>query len=166
MPAEAVSPLPGRKGGKNGGGGVSCLPAKLRASALPTRYSTADGKPDESLPEGGLINPCGLMAWSNFNDTYQMFDEGTGEEVALVTDGLSWSSDARYLYSNTTGANYNSGQQWWMRGGANLTGPMNEDDHFMIWMRPNARPDIYHPWARINRDLQKGTKLRLRVQNR
>ena len=28
--------------------------------------------PESDLPNGGAVNPCGLMAWSFFNDTYSV----------------------------------------------------------------------------------------------
>lgn len=35
----------------------------------PIRYVNG-GSSNTSLPNGGRINPCGLIAWSNFNDTF------------------------------------------------------------------------------------------------
>jgi hypothetical protein len=53
-----------------------------------------------------------------------------------------------------------------MRGGGAVNGSMDQDDHFKLWMRTTGKPDVYHPWGRIDRDLEAGTKLRLRVLNR
>ena len=80
--------------------------------------------------------------------------------------GLAWAEDAKWLYSNSQGLNYNTDERWWLRGGGNLTGPMNQDEHFMVWMRPTANPDTYHLWGSIDQDLLPGDQLTLAVHNR
>lgn len=39
----------------------------------PERYANGQGQ-DSSLPNNGVIDPCGLVAWSFFNDTYTLRD--------------------------------------------------------------------------------------------
>mmetsp|Transcript_15243 Transcript_15243/g.42654 ORF Transcript_15243/g.42654 Transcript_15243/m.42654 type:complete len:400 (+) Transcript_15243:317-1516(+) len=132
----------------------------------PKLYHTADGSPDPSLPQDGLVNPCGLLAWSYFNDTFQLRNSADGSEVTVNETGIAWADDAKWLYSDTEGLNFNSEERPWLRGGSNLTGPMNEDEHFMVWMRPTASPDVHHLWGIIDRDLLPGDRLTLSVHNR
>ena len=43
----------------DGGGSSKCAPQQY-----------VGGAPNASLPDNGAINPCGLIAWSFFNDSY------------------------------------------------------------------------------------------------
>ena len=45
--------------GSGSGGSSKCAPQQY-----------VNGAPDPSLPHNGEINPCGLIAWSFFNDSY------------------------------------------------------------------------------------------------
>lgn len=84
-------------------------------------------------------NPCGLIAYSRFNDSYIiLFPNGT--IVPLSTDQIAWPSDiAKYKTTNTS-------IQW-----ADVTDP-----RFMNWMRISSLPDFRKLWARINVDLPAG----------
>lgn len=50
------------------------------SSCSPQRY--IDGAINNSLPNAGVINPCGLIAWSFFNDTYTLQDS-SGNAVPI-----------------------------------------------------------------------------------
>ena len=50
--------------------GVNVTKGALEA-CTPQRYIT--NKPDENFENQGLVNPCGLAAWSLFNDTFSDF---------------------------------------------------------------------------------------------
>lgn len=47
--------------------------------------------PQDFLPNGSVIVPCGLIAWSFFNDTYS-FKIG-GQDVVVNKKGISWKTD-------------------------------------------------------------------------
>jgi len=43
--------------------------------------------------------PCGLVAKSVFNDTYQLQDS-TGKTIPIIESGIAWSSDIQYKFKN------------------------------------------------------------------
>lgn len=49
---------------------------------------------------GDVINPCGLIAWSLFNDSYRLF-QPDGTEVALQTSNIAWESDLKTKFHNS-----------------------------------------------------------------
>lgn len=60
----------------NAGGSSKCAPQQY-----------VDGSPNASLPHDGEINPCGLIAWSFFNDSYSAAVVGPdGKPVPLELD--------------------------------------------------------------------------------
>ena len=64
------------------------LSTLLKQAVPPAGHSTGSSKcapeqyvnnaPDPSLPHNGEINPCGLIAWSFFNDSYSAAMAGPG----------------------------------------------------------------------------------------
>mmetsp|Transcript_27506 Transcript_27506/g.69325 ORF Transcript_27506/g.69325 Transcript_27506/m.69325 type:complete len:412 (+) Transcript_27506:332-1567(+) len=147
--------------------GVSDLEA-TDPKCRPQLYNTPDDEPSTEgvMPGQGLITPCGLLAWSQFNDSFVLHDKDIQQDIAIDESDLAWRSDADLLYSDRNATNFNTYEQRGLRGGANISTPLNEAQHFMLWMRPTATPDLYHLWGKIDRDLEAGTQLRLRVQNR
>jgi hypothetical protein len=84
-------------------------------------------------------NPCGIVANSYFNDTFN-FTNANGSSITLTTDNIAWPSDmAKYKISN-------SSLQW-----LNLTDP-----RVMNWMRISSLPNFRKVWGRINNDLPAG----------
>jgi len=147
--------------------GVSDLGA-TDPKCRPQLYNTADDKPNPDMARQGLMNPCGLLAWSYFNDTFLLHDlTGEGvETIAVDESDLAWKIDRKALFSDRDASNFNTDEERGLRGGGTITTPLNEAEHFMLWMRPTATPDLFHLWGRIDRDLEEGTQLRLQVHNR
>ena len=58
---------------------------------------------------GNAINPCGLIAWSLFNDSYKLF-RPDGSEVVIDDSQIAWQSDLDHKFHNsndgTTGLNF------------------------------------------------------------
>lgn len=48
-----------------------------------------------------LISPCGLVAWSAFNDSFAMRNARTGAAVAVEQTGIAWASDLLHKYANS-----------------------------------------------------------------
>jgi LEM3 (ligand-effect modulator 3) family / CDC50 family len=162
--------------------------------------------PGESLVDYGKIFPCGLRAWSTFNDTLDSFrvrsscvahcaasvsscrvctvahtrccrkqgasahlhictatatrsgaptacwragrkdahalqvSRGGAPDAPLAFDGsdLVWNTDRNELYAHSKPRNFNIVPA--KRGGKVVTGPIDEDEHFMAWMRPYVKP--------------------------
>lgn len=84
-------------------------------------------------------NPCGIIAYSIFNDSYTITFNGNAL-TSLTTDGIAWPSDLqKYKISDAS-------LQWY-----NVTDP-----RFMNWMRIASLPNFRKLWARINQDLPVG----------
>lgn len=78
--------------------------------------SDTSGCDPESSNDGKPIVPCGLIAWSLFNDTYK-FSINT-QELAVNKKGISWKSDRDHKFgSNVFPKNFQSGK---LIGGAKL----------------------------------------------
>ena len=60
-------------------------------------------KPEAYNANGSPIVPCGLVAWSLFNDTYSLArrrgGDGPTEPLTVIKSGISWRSDRERLFS-------------------------------------------------------------------
>lgn len=52
---------------------------------------TDDCKPEARTPDGQPIVPCGLIAWSLFNDTYKI--KVKGKHLKISKKNIAWQSD-------------------------------------------------------------------------
>lgn len=61
-------------------------------------------KPEAYAANGSPIVPCGLVAWSLFNDTYSFARRrrrgGPTEALTVIKTGISWRSDRGHLFGN------------------------------------------------------------------
>lgn len=96
-------------------------------------------EPLEKGADGQTLVPCGLVANSQFNDSFKMcFDSQCTREVALEKNGIAWDVDreSRFLGNNNS-----------------FTQAQNErirDEDFMVWMRLAA----YRNWKKLYRIIQ------------
>jgi hypothetical protein len=60
------------------------------------------------------------------------------EEVEIDSERLVWDTDRDNFFGSYIPENLNTLSA--LRGGKNITLPVNEDEHFMHWMRPAAHP--------------------------
>jgi LEM3 (ligand-effect modulator 3) family / CDC50 family len=60
--------------------------AKSLASCVPQRYYGGSEK-NSSLPHNGLMNPCGLTAWSVFNDSFSDFQVWVAFKTRFAATG-------------------------------------------------------------------------------
>jgi hypothetical protein len=63
------------------------------AECAPQQY--VNGTLDPSLPHDGAINPCGLIAWSFFNDSFSASVLGPGAAAAAPLTGHSFDVRSR-----------------------------------------------------------------------
>lgn len=94
------------------------------------------------LPDYGVANPCGLIARSVFNDTYNLTD-AAGNYINIDESGISWPQDKGTKFQRAP----NSNQIQWID-------PLNE--HFIVWMRTAGLPNFRKLWGRINKTLTAG----------
>lgn len=122
------------------------------------------GKKNESLPNDGLVNPCGLTAWSFFNDTFSLYETSDSVPLSIDENNIAWTSDVNDLFAEYDAVNFNTVPRY--RGGGNLTVPVNQDQHFLVWMRVSARPRTRKLWGVVRQQLPQDTVLTLSVLNR
>jgi len=135
--------------------------------------------------ESTRINPCGLIAWSYFNDSYALFDS-SGAEIDLNDSKIAWESDLEQKFHNhvdgTSGLNFPpfahersrtcselpSDKQSdcisnMTRYGTDMgwcypgSGYCTEDPHFVVWMRSAGLPGFRKLYAKIDVELPAGT---------
>ncbi|GAX75275.1 hypothetical protein CEUSTIGMA_g2720.t1 [Chlamydomonas eustigma] len=103
---------------------------------------------------GNQINPCGLVAWSLFNDTYHVkYHQRNSKQnvsslayVDLPATGIAFQSDITYRFANYTPQNFQPDLASW-GGGGNITGTLKEDQRFQNWMRLSHMPKFRKLWA-------------------
>lgn len=68
--------------------GVSDLEA-TDPKCRPQLYNTPDDEPSTEgvMPGQGLITPCGLLAWSQFNDSFVLHDKDIQQDIAVSSAG-------------------------------------------------------------------------------
>lgn len=119
---------------------------------------------NKSLP----INPCGLIAWSYFNDTYtlELQASGTNTLQPLPVDdkGIAFQADIDHRYANYTPKNFNPIPNQYC-GGAQINGTPQQDERFINWMRISALPRFRKLWGKINSDLKAGDIVRVAAVN-
>lgn len=109
------------------------------------------------------INPCGLIAWSYFNDTYAFAVNGAPVEVN--EKGIAWSSDVEHKFGSQAPVNFNDRPA--TRGGGTIGAPtVKEDEHFIVWMRTAALSNFRKLWGKIETDIPAGAAVTVQVTNR
>lgn len=77
---------------------------------------TSTCSPEDTTPDGMPIVPCGLIAWSLFNDTYGF--TRNNQQLAINKRGISWKSDRdRKFGKDVFPKNFQNGT---LQGGARL----------------------------------------------
>eukprot|EP00958_Prasinococcus_capsulatus_P010366 scaffold1009_cov375-Prasinococcus_capsulatus_cf.AAC.9 len=163
--------------------------------------ATSACEPQQQLPEDEFgdepfsnrsINPCGLIAWSNFNDSYSIqlvSDNGTDiQQLSIQEDGIAWQSDIDNRFGDYEPTNYNEGEVplKFLRGGNTIqpyypktadgqndtSNPdwgrplVGKDEHFIVWMRVAALPRFRKLWGKINQDIRKGDVLEVSISSK
>jgi len=88
---------------------------------------------------GNQINPCGLVAWSLFNDSYNIKyhprnsnqNPSNLQYVSIPATGIAFPSDTKYRFANYTPQNFQPDLATW-GGGGNITGTLKEDERFQV----------------------------------
>jgi len=152
--------------------GIATTTADLKQLCEPMLY--VGGEPSEAYPKQGMINPCGLQAWSFFNDTFSFAKAPSlGAALESSTEGstpigvdssnIAWPTDTTFLFGNVTAENFNIYPQY--RGGDTVDLPLNQEQHFMVWMRMAAKPNFWKLWGVIDEKLSAGDVVRATILN-
>ena len=95
---------------------------------------------NESHADEDIYYPCGLIAWSMFNDTFQLMDPN-GTTVPQSKHGIAWRPD-REQAKNVPPEE--------MRGIAVVDDVTDED--FLVWLRSAAFPRFRKLYRRVEKD--------------
>lgn len=117
-----------------------------------------------------LVAPCGAIANSIFNDTFQLYyevanetdEKEPGKRVDLLEDAISWPTDRAYKFRNppdlkeladkfTHPVNWNQYLQDFKSGNSTAF----ENEHLIVWMRSSALPNFRKLWARVDHRSEK-----------
>lgn len=123
--------------------------------------------------ESQIINPCGLIAWSNFNDSYtlQKVNGGPPVDLPVADKGIALSADVKHRFAAYKPQFFNPVLDE-TRGGDNISDSsgnymnVNQDERFVVWMRTAALPRFRKLWGRIDAKLEAGDVINITVDNR
>ncbi|XP_062107387.1 ALA-interacting subunit 3 [Humulus lupulus] len=109
------------------------------------------------------IVPCGLIAWSLFNDTYN-FTRGS-QQLAVNKKGISWESDREHKFGKDVfPKNFQNGT---VQGGAilNESIPLSDQEDLIVWMRTAALPTFRKLYGKIETDLEANEVIQVTLMN-
>ncbi|PRQ29504.1 putative ALA-interacting subunit 2 [Rosa rugosa] len=123
---------------------------------------TGSCKPEES--NNGLpIVPCGLIAWSLFNDTYTLIRGRS--ELKVNRKNIAWKSDRDHKFGKSVYPfNFQNGT---LMGGGKLHPriPLSDQEDLIVWMRTAALPSFRKLYGRIEEDLNADDVVVVNVTN-
>ncbi|KAI1298445.1 Cell cycle control protein 50B [Halotydeus destructor] len=108
------------------------------------------------------IIPCGLIANSLFNDTFQLYyhDNGSFVPVPAIESGLTWPVDKENKFKNPANLRdfdkFASPPSWsrpiWALDTLDPSDNGLLNDHLIVWMRVAAFPRFRKLWARVHHE--------------
>jgi hypothetical protein len=123
---------------------------------------TQDCKPEDVANRISIV-PCGLIAWSLFNDTFNF--SLNNQQLAVNKRGISWKSDREHKFGkNVYPKNFQSGT---LVGGAQLDSsiPLSEQEDLIVWMRTAAFPTFRKLYGKIEVDLEENEQIQVTLGN-
>ncbi|KAF3448801.1 hypothetical protein FNV43_RR09514 [Rhamnella rubrinervis] len=120
-------------------------------------------KPEDNGVNGLPIVPCGLIAWSLFNDTYTF--SRNSQKLVVNKKGISWKSDREHKFGKDVyPKNFQNGT---LRGGKLLDSsiPLSEQEDLIVWMRTAALPTFRKLYGKIEEDLQPNDVIQVILEN-
>ncbi|KAH6828919.1 ALA-interacting subunit 1 [Perilla frutescens var. hirtella] len=126
--------------------------------------STKICEPEGQIGDNKPIVPCGLIAWSLFNDTYTL-TKNDAAAIQINKKDIAWRSDRTHKFGdNVYPKNFQSGP---LIGGGKLDEsiPLSQQEDLMVWMRTAALPSFRKIYGRIETDLEANEKITVTIQN-
>ncbi|XP_029129417.1 putative ALA-interacting subunit 4 isoform X2 [Cajanus cajan] len=133
------------------------------------RNKAAEGDLGNCFPEDKTtdtnqpIVPCGLIAWSLFNDTYRFLT--SNKDLTVNKKNIAWGSDQRSKFgSNVYPKNFQSRD---LIGGAKLNEsiPLSQQEDLIVWMRSAALPTFRKLYGKIETDLEMNDEIEIVIEN-
>lgn len=118
-----------------------------------------------------LYNPCGLIAWSMFNDTFVLRKDTTlicnstnpQQSGSCSKDGIAWPSDVQYKFKPAAPGNRGYPYDYYNETGHII--PQANDTDLIVWMRTAALPSFRKLHRIISTPLDAGTYTYDIIQN-
>ncbi|XP_068323529.1 ALA-interacting subunit 3-like [Pyrus communis] len=129
----------------------------------PKSESEIDACKPEDKANGLPIVPCGLIAWSLFNDTYSF--SRNSRPLTVNKKDISWKSDREHKFGkNVFPKNFQNGT---LKGGASLDNskPLSEQEDLIVWMRTAALPTFRKLYGKIEVDLEENDTIEVTLEN-
>lgn len=120
-------------------------------------------KPEATTSNGLPIVPCGLIAWSLFNDTYNF--SRSGRSLNVNKKHISWKSDRNHKFGkHVFPKNF---QQGTLIGGGSLdpNKSLSEQEDLIVWMRTAALPTFRKLYGKIEDDLNANDTIEVNLAN-
>lgn len=127
------------------------------------KANSTSGCDPEDMANGKAIVPCGLIAWSLFNDTYSF--SRNNNNLAVNKKGISWKSDREHKFGDDVfPKNFQNSS---IIGGAHLNEsiPLSEQEDLIVWMRTAALPTFRKLYGKIEVDLHEGDEISVTLKN-
>ena len=127
------------------------------------KANSVSGCEPENNANGKAILPCGLIAWSLFNDTYSF--SRNSNNLTVNKTGISWKSDRDHKFgSDVFPKNFQNGP---IIGGGGLDEnvPLSQHEDLIVWMRTAALPTFRKLYGKIEVDLEKGDVINVNLHN-
>ncbi|XP_077221432.1 ALA-interacting subunit 3-like [Tasmannia lanceolata] len=125
--------------------------------------NSTDGCDPEDNANGSPIVPCGLIAWSLFNDTYNF--SLNNQAVTVNTSGIAWKSDRDKKFGDDVyPRNFQNGT---VIGGKRLDPdtPLSHQEDLIVWMRTAALPTFRKLYGKIEVDLEESAVIQVTLEN-
>ncbi|KAK7336275.1 hypothetical protein VNO77_16811 [Canavalia gladiata] len=137
---------------------------QLRSRAAENDVSTCSPEDYTPTDKGHQpIVPCGLIAWSLFNDTYTL--SNNNKDLVINKRNIAWKSDQTAKFgSDVYPKNFQAGG---LIGGARLNEsiPLSEQEDLIVWMRTAALPDFRKLYGKIETDIEVNDEILMVIQN-
>lgn len=91
------------------------------------------------LPSTNIAYPCGLIAKYFFNDTFQLAEKVSGNQVPIDETNIAQSVDRNYKFQLPNGVSNPNSIAW-----LNLT-----NEHVMVWFQMESFPTFIKLWGHI-----------------
>ncbi|XP_047150490.1 putative ALA-interacting subunit 4 isoform X1 [Vigna umbellata] len=119
--------------------------------------------PEDMTKEKQPIVPCGLIAWSIFNDTYKFVSKN--KNLTVNRKDIAWGSDRRFRFgSDVYPKNF---QRRDLIGGGHLNEslPLRQQEDLIVWMRTAALPTFRKLYGKIEVDLEAKDEIEIVIEN-
>ncbi|XP_055811340.1 ALA-interacting subunit 1-like [Solanum dulcamara] len=125
---------------------------------------TGSCEPEDRV-NGKPIVPCGLIAWSLFNDTYSFTSGNNNKSLVVNKKGIAWKSDRDHKFGKDVfPSNFQNGP---LIGGGKLENNVSLDkqENLIVWMRTAALPTFRKLYGKIEVDLMEGEVISVTLLN-